>query len=327
MPQYNRQFKRKKSGPTWNWQRAGLGAAGGAAQGFAVGGPWGALLGVPAGIAGGLTGVDKNVDRVAYDRALMRFSDNARSNARIAGNQQAADTGASFASRGLNASELAGGVVAANKGRLRAGAERAIGDQTANVEMKIAEREAALEREDAGLTQQYLGQTFRSLFDLAVAELGKAPKPTVPDRKRIPIVDETPREPFRPKTIEPIVDPGAPMRPGEIPPSIAPAPRFDPRMPATTTVPKEYPSDNTIRPLYDRPRALREPDSSLPSPSIVPPTPGAPTTRPNVSPGVTAPTAPRRTPSPKAAKLQKVVGPEDMAQIRMLLPDIDEILA
>ena len=135
MPRYNRKSR-------WNTERAVQGAASGAAYGFSVGGGPGAAVGaVGGGIIGGLTGRDTSVNRAPYDEAIRQFSYRRRGQARVAADEGSARAGASFTSRGLNTSELAAGVISANRGRYMRAAEDDISQFSADIEFRIADAE------------------------------------------------------------------------------------------------------------------------------------------------------------------------------------------
>ena len=138
MPRYNR----RKKGSRWNTERAVQGAGSGAATGYSVGGPTGAGVGAAAGFfLGGLTGRDTSIDRAPYDVAIAEYSKQRRKGARFAGDESAAQSGAAFTSRGFNNSELAAGVISANRGRFMRDAETDIGKVTADINLRIAEAE------------------------------------------------------------------------------------------------------------------------------------------------------------------------------------------
>lgn len=148
MPRYNRRSR-------WNWERAGQGAISGAATGFSVGGPKGAAAGAGVGfVTGGLSGRDTTIDRIPYDRAIRDFSKLRKRSARFAADEHSAQTGASFQARGLNTSELAGGVIAANRGRFMRGAETDIAKFTADINLRIAQAEQQAQMADDELTRQ-----------------------------------------------------------------------------------------------------------------------------------------------------------------------------
>ena len=136
MPRHNKRKSR------WNWERSGQGAISGATYGYSVGGPPGAVVGaITGGVTGGLSGRDTTINRAPYDEAIREFSYRRRGQARVAADEHAAQTGAGFASRGLNTSELAAGAIAANRGRFMRAAEQDISQFSANMEFRIAEAE------------------------------------------------------------------------------------------------------------------------------------------------------------------------------------------
>lgn len=153
MPQYNRRKKGR-----FNWERAVQGAVSGGLTGFSVGGPKGAAIGATSGgILGGMTGRNTDIDRAPYERAIDDFSKLRRRSARFTADEHSVQTGAAFDRRGLNTSELAGGVIAANRGRFMRDAETDIAKFSADVNLRIAEaeRQAAL-AEDATTRQGWL---------------------------------------------------------------------------------------------------------------------------------------------------------------------------
>ena len=155
MPQMNRR-QQKRRGPNWNWQRGAVGAASGALTGFQAGGPWGAAAGAGAGlVTGGLTGVDTDVNRAGYDAALREFEIDTRRSARVTGDELSAQTGASLAARGINNSEMAAGVVSANRGRLMSAAEQQIGKYRGDLNKAIADAENQMKQADDAMTRQW----------------------------------------------------------------------------------------------------------------------------------------------------------------------------
>ena len=151
MPRYNR----RKKGSRWNTERAVQGAGSGAATGFSVGGPKGAVVGgFVGGITGGFTGRDTSIDRAPYDAALAAYAKQRRQGARFAADESSAQTGAAFAARGFNTSELAGGVISANRGRFMRDAETDIGKVTADINLRIAEAQQKAEMADDEETRQ-----------------------------------------------------------------------------------------------------------------------------------------------------------------------------
>jgi len=149
LPRYNRRKSR------FNWERAIQGAVSGAATGGSVAGPEGAVVGAfTGGVTGGLTGRDTSIDRAPYDRAIGEFSQLRRRRARVAADEHSAQSGAAFQRRGLNTSELAGGVISANRGRFMRDAETDIATFAADINLRIAEAEQKAEMADDELTRQ-----------------------------------------------------------------------------------------------------------------------------------------------------------------------------
>lgn len=362
MPQHNRpRFKRKSDSDfNWSWERAGLGAVTGAAQGFAAGGPWGLLMGIPSGVAGGLTGMDTEVDRQHYEEALRIFSEGAHQRAREASGEFGARAGARLAAKGLNASEMGTGMVLANQGRFRRSADAAINEFALKNEMTIAQIEAQLEREDRALTQDYLGEASKAVLGTALKEFIKAKTKPRPSDDGIygpphgPYETPEPRPPYKPKEI-PKREPD--QTPDERPPddphfNPEPLPK-QPRRPAIPRVPIEIPKITDPREDPSPPKAPGLPEPGPLTPDTEPVTPtttterGATVTRypksddgsrrtavqgrppVNVQQGEAAPgTMPVQTSvlGTPAAELEEVIGPEEMSQIRVMMPEVDEVL-
>lgn len=346
MPQYNRRIQRKGGGPNWSWERAALGAGTWGAQGAAAAGPYGALLAIPGAVIGGLTGVDTSVDRAPYEEALRQYTDDVQYQARVSGDQMAADAGAAFARRGLNASELAAGVITANRGRIQRGANQMIAAKSAEQQFAIAQREAQREREDAALTQQFLGQAAGSLFDIAIDELKGTPKPEIGDMGTRITDEEFPDTPMgRAKR-------RAAERRGETPSPPRPHTKtIEPRKSSRPgagrdAVPKNVPlkdpqkTVDRLRPIVPAPTTPRIdpsgshalPERGVPGPAEPPLSPRPIEITPDIPRRSTNPTRPGAGgyPEPKTVQTQQLmsaVGEEDMSMLNIIFPDLEEILA
>ena len=171
---YNRPRRRKKKSSGWDWERAAQGVISGGALGFQYGGPKGAAVGaLVGGGAGGLSGRDTSIDATPYEEALEYYGKDRRRDARMQADQFGADAGASFAARGLNASELAAGTIATNRGRIRQAAESDIGRARSELYIRIADAEhQANAANDAETRQGWLTLARQLGFQLLMHEGG-----------------------------------------------------------------------------------------------------------------------------------------------------------
>ena len=388
--QVNRRVKRKTGGFNWNWERAGLGAVEGAAKGFAIGGPKAAVVGgLGGGALGGLTGIDTEADRYHFDEALQLYSNEALRRSRESEAELGAQTGASLAIKGLGGSEMATGIIAANKGRIRRHHLSSINEMAMKNEMKLADIERELVASDRNLTQQYLQSAGDALFDVALAELfpkgkpegggvdvdlglGHGPgHPIYPERPQYtgdaPLTEKEKAinrlrksqglPPLKRPELLPIEtipdNPFIPERSGVEDPAVrGPVNPLQPKGP--TDVPIEVPriSDPSQDPNQPGLPMPRDPGDSVPRGRGIPGqrpgtlysvspdgntiTPidrdGNPTGSPMNWDGTPVEAPPGKKPvatsrpGTNAAKLEEVIGPDEMSQIRILIPDVDQVL-
>ena len=196
MPMYNRYKRnRKRSGKdNWGWQSALQGAVSGGARGYQVSqfspDPYSKALitagsALAGGVVGGLGGGSSTVDREAYDMALDQYEHERRRGARVAGDELSAQTGASLAARGVNNSALAAGMISANRGRLAGQAEQDIGRFRSQIEMQIADAEAQAQMaQDAYTREGWLDLGKQLAWELAAYEVRK--KIEAEKKKQIP---------------------------------------------------------------------------------------------------------------------------------------------
>lgn len=152
MPTHNR--KRRNSGINWDWERAIQGGISGGAFG-AKGGPKIAAAGaIIGGVTGGLSGRDTSIDIDPYEEALQHYAGATRKDARMAGDELAARTGASLAARDINNSRMGAGIISANRGKLAASTEGHIAKMRANMYAKIADAERQAEMAQDAETRQ-----------------------------------------------------------------------------------------------------------------------------------------------------------------------------